>query len=66
MARSCKKCGFFVRNSTFPKRHIGYCLYFEPEDIEEKEPPKKLKIIAGEEEAIAGDCKGYINTVDYL
>ena len=64
MARSCKKCGFFVDNSNLPTKQIGYCLFFDPKSIGEKEPQRKLKIIAGEDEKLASECKGYINTVD--
>jgi len=66
MARNCKKCGFFVGNSNSPTKQIGYCLFFEPKNIEEKEPQRKLKIIDGEEKTLASACKGYINTVDYV
>jgi len=66
MARSCKKCGFFVNNSNSPIKHIGYCLFFNPEDIEEKESQRKQKIADGEEKTLASRCKGYINTVDYF
>jgi len=64
MARSCKKCGFFVGKSNSPTKQIGYCLFFEAEYIEEKESQRKLKIIDGEEKTLASECKGYINTVD--
>jgi len=66
MARSCIKCGFFVSNSNSPTKHIGYCLFFNPEDIEEKESQRKQIIIDGEEKTLASGCKGYINTVDYF
>ena len=49
MFRSCKKCGFFVSNSNSPTKYIGYCLFFDPKDIEEEESAKKLKIIDGGE-----------------
>jgi len=66
MSRSCKKCGFFVSNSNSPIKYIGYCLFFDPKDIEEKESQRKLKIIDAEEKTLARGCEGYINTVDYF
>jgi len=66
MFRSCKKCGFFVSNSNSPTKYIGYCLFFDPKDIEERESQRKLKIIDGEEKTLASGCEGYINTVDYF
>jgi hypothetical protein len=66
MARSCKKCGFFVGNSNSPTKQIGYCLFFNPKKIEEEESRRKLKIIDGEEKTLASGCKGYINTIDYV
>jgi hypothetical protein len=66
MARSCKKCGFFVGNSNSPTKHIGYCLFLDLKDIEEKESRRKQKIVDGEEKKLASGCKGYINTVDYF
>ncbi|MCW9066462.1 MAG: hypothetical protein OQJ78_09210 [Ignavibacteriaceae bacterium] len=66
MARSCKKCGFFVSNPTSHKKDIGYCLFFKLRNIENKESRRKLKIIGGEEKTIANGCEEYINTVDYF
>ena len=66
MARSCKKCGFFISSPNSSTKDIGYCLFFDLRDIEKKEPRRKLKIIYGEEKAVADGCKGYINTVDYF
>ena len=48
MARSCKKCGFFVSSPTTSTKDIGYCLYFDLKDIEKKESLRKLKLIDGE------------------
>jgi hypothetical protein len=48
MARSCKKCGFFVSSPTSSTKDIGYCLYFDLKDIEKKESLRKLKLIDGE------------------
>ncbi len=66
MIRSCKKCGFFVSSPASSTKDIGYCLFFDLRDIEKKESRRKLKIIDGEEKAVADGCEGYINTVVYF
>lgn len=64
MARSCKKCGFFVSSPNSPTKDIGYCLFVDPRDIDKKESRRKLKIIDGEEKTVANGCEGYFNTND--
>ena len=66
MARSCKKCGFFVSSPNPSTKDIGYCLFFDLRDIEKEESRRKLKIIDGKEKNIANSCEGYINTVDFF
>ena len=66
MNRICKKCGFFFSSPISSTKDIGYCLFFKLGSVERKDSRRKQKIIDGEENKLANDCEGYINTVDYF
>ena len=58
MARSSKKCGFFVTGPNSSAKDIGYRLFFDLRDIDKKESPRKLKIIDGEDKKLPGVVRG--------
>ena len=66
MIRSCNKCGFFVNISDLSVKHTGYCLYFKLGSVERKDSEEKIKITNGKAIAIAENCEGYFDVVQYF
>ena len=56
--KSCRICGFFVPQET-SVGNAGYCLYYD----DTQKPGESLKIPAGAEKEIAGQCNHYFRRV---
>lgn len=57
--RSCRICGYFVKNETVENANAGYCLCYD----DEQSRGESLKIPVDEEKETATDCSGYFRNV---